>query len=122
MNFNRTPEFKKDLKKLQKKWRTLENDLNKAEQFVQLIYTNSEMYESFVNGPNATVISTSNLQEVMKMRLECTSPGAKGKARIVFVFARIDGEIILLEIYSKSEKDREDSTRIHDYLANNQLN
>ena len=121
MTFNRTPEFNKDLKKLQKKWHTLEKDLKVAERAIGQVYENPDLYEPFFSTKNATVMSSNDSYEVSKMRLKCTSPGAKGKARIVFVFARVDGEITLLEIYSKSEKDREDSTRVHDYLTNNQL-
>ena len=117
MTFKRTPEFNKDLKTLQKKWRTLEKDLNIAQSAITALYNDAEFYKMFFQSKKAAVISSGTLHEVVKMRLDCSSPGAKGLARIVFVFAKQDDQITLIEIYSKSEKGRENQVRIDNFLA-----
>lgn len=125
MNFKYTPEFKKDVKRLQKKWRSLPGDLSDAELQITDLYCasedSSEQVEyraAFFNGKRATIIHKSGSGiEVVKMRLDVSSLGTNSKVRIVFTAVIADGIVQFIELYSKSDKPREDSGRIKRFLV-----
>lgn len=120
MNFDRTPEFNKDLKRLSKKWRSLPNDLRDAELTITDVYTDSELQETFVqkffDGKRATKIVVTESCEVVKMRLDVQSLGNSQKVRVVFVAVKTENEIIFVELYAKNDKEREDPKRYSWYL------
>ena len=96
MNFEYTPEFKKDVKRLQKKWRSLPGDLSDAELQIADLYGASE-----------------DLSEQVEYRVAFFN----GKrATIVFIAVIADGRVQFLELYSKSDKSRVDQSRIKQYL------
>lgn len=123
MNFDRTDEFTKDIKKLSKKWRSLEGDIEYLEPRLEKLYlgddpdTINNLREAFFNGKRATILhSLENGNEIVKMRLDVASLGSNDKVRIVFVAVRRANTITFIELYSKNEKDREDQSRIKRYL------
>jgi hypothetical protein len=77
MNFKQTPEFKKDLKRLSKKWRSLPSDVEAVYPQIEDLYGESEgvaeFRVAFFNGKRATVLYTNGGVEVVKMRLDCVS-------------------------------------------------
>jgi hypothetical protein len=122
MNFEQTPEFEKELKQFTKKWRTLNIDLLDAELAISKIYSSSEApnHESlelaFFNGKRATRLQQTETCEVVKMRLDCASPGSQGLLRLLFIYIKSGDDILLVELYSKNIKAREDSKRIDRYV------
>lgn len=114
MRFSETPEFSKDLKRYSKKYRSLPND---TEVFRTLI-SSSEALEAihFFEGNQATKLQVSNGYEVVKARLDCADLGSKQTLRIVYI--KTKQSVIFVELFSKSEKDREDVQRIKQYLKN----
>lgn len=120
MNFEQSPEFKKDLKRLSKKWRSLPSDVADAELLITDVYTDSDELElvlqKFFNGKRATKLVIREDVEVVKMRLDVAALGRDDKARVVFVAIKTKSTIIFIELYSKNDKDREDKKRIKKYL------
>jgi hypothetical protein len=124
MNFEYTPEFKKDVKRLQKKWRSLPGDLSDAELQIADLYGASEDLSeqveyraAFFNGKRATILhKTDNGREVVKMRLDVSALGTNSKVRIVFIAMIADGRVQFIELYSKSDKSRVNQSRIKQYL------
>ncbi|MDR3308128.1 MAG: hypothetical protein LBS58_04445 [Coriobacteriales bacterium] len=122
MIFRESDAFSKDVKALMKKWRTLPGDIEEAKKVVASLYEEQEGVDSalfrknFFDGKAAAILTDAEQYEVVKMRLDCKSPGSKGKARLVFVFVVSDEEVTLLELFSKSNKDREDQRRIDGFI------
>ncbi len=123
MNFEQSPEFKKELKALKKRWRTLDNDLQRAKPAIESLYVAVEEVDikifrkQFFESKKAAIIVTSqDGTEVVKMRLDTDAPKSQGKVRIIFVAVRSNNTITFIELFSKNDKNREDSHRINKYL------
>lgn len=123
MNFDQTNEFSQDLKKLQKKWRSLPSDLSDAMLQIDRLYLEQEGVDlveyrtNFFNGKRATILQAfDDGREVVKMRLDVASLGSGNKVRIVFIAVRDRNTITFIELFAKSDKSREDSARLRKYL------
>ncbi|MDR0951006.1 MAG: hypothetical protein LBM13_05210 [Candidatus Ancillula sp.] len=126
MNFSEFPEFSKDIKRLGKKWKTLSKDL----QITQIALTSlydfdqeniEEIRANFFDGHAATILKKTADFELVKMRMNCMSPGAKNKVRLVFTYVKIKDTITFIELYSKNDKPREDEWRIKNFLEDRGL-
>ena len=120
MNFELSPEFKKDLKRLSKKWRSLPDDVDAAMLLIADVYTDSDQQEifqqKFFNNKRATKLVVNESVEVVKMRLDVLSLGMSDKARAVFVLVKTSAMVTFVELYAKNEKSREDPGRDRAYL------
>lgn len=124
MNFEHTPEFQKDLKRLAKKWRSLPEDVTAVQRDITPLYIEQDgidigtLRRGVFNGKRATVLKTlSDETEVVKMRLDVQSIGRADKVRIVFIAVRSQNTITFIELYAKNEKSREDTKRIKKYIS-----
>ncbi len=120
MNFDQTQEFVKEFKKFNKKWRSLSEDFEVFKNAVTTIYIDTNrssalhVRETFFATKKAAVLrSITESKEVIKVRLDCRDLN-KDMLRVIFI--RIGNDILLIELYSKNEKDREDVGRINKYL------
>lgn len=115
MNFEQSAEFKKDVKRLAKKWRSLQSDIIAAELLIADVYTDGEQQElfqqKFFNNKRATKLVIMENAEVIKMRLDVVSLGTADKVRVVFVAVRSNMQVTFVELYAKNEKPREDPAR-----------
>ena len=123
MNFSETPEFKKDVKRLAKKWRSVPNDVDASKAYILPLYgkldenVSVELYrQAFFSGKRAAVLLAGEGYEVIKMRLDCESLGTNSKIRIIFVAVKTQDSIEFVELYAKNEKDREDKKRFAQYI------
>ncbi len=122
MNFEQTPEFSKELKKLSKKWASLPSDLLIAKKIISSFYVPQkevdleETRKLYFNGKRASIKKSINGREGIKMRLNCASLGSNQKLRIIFIAIKIKNTVLLVEIYSKSKKSREDEFRFKKYF------
>lgn len=121
MNFEQTDEFKKELKKLQKKWRSLPQDIVAAELQISALYSDdvdaAEYRAAFFNGKRATILQVlENGTEVVKMRLDVESLGTSSKLRVVFIAIVTTNSILFVELYAKNDKENLDKSRIKKYL------
>lgn len=122
MNFEQAPEFKKDLKRLSKKWRSLPEDIKAAEQDIVPLYIEQKgvdilrLREAFFGGYKAAIITSNADTEAIKMRLDVAVLGRDSKVRLVFVAVRSENTITFIELFAKNDKSREDSKRIKKYL------
>jgi len=123
MNFEQSKEFQKEIKSLSKKWRTLGDDLDAVKITIENLYVEQdevdlqELRSAFFNGKRATVLRRSDSgHEAIKMRLDCSSPGANNKVRMIFVAIQSEESILFIQIYAKTKNEREDDFRIDKYL------
>lgn len=123
MNFNESPEFKKDIKALSKKVRTIKSDLMPVYALIEQLYVPGgderlKKYRSlFFDGKRATILHQSQTHEVIKMRLDTETRSMSGKLRLVFIAVISDGAVTFIELYAKNVKNREDQQRIQKYLG-----
>jgi hypothetical protein len=126
MNFNTSSEFDRELKRFSKSWPSLKTDFTPVYKTLPLLYAVLEnetdidlrlRRSNFFNNKRATLLHTIGAGvEVVKMRLDCKSLGNKDVLRLVFVYIQNGDTIEFIELYSKTEKSREDQQRIKKYL------
>jgi len=125
MNFKRLPEFEKELKALTKRWPSLPKDLSIAEQVISTLYADqegvdrTELRKNFFNNKRATILSVKESYEAVKMRIDGASLGSKDCMRLVFVYVYDGVSVVLIEIYSKTDKPCEDAKRLQGFLSDN---
>lgn len=112
--------FTKDLKKLLKRYRTLEEDLEifiKAQLFA--------FHKLQIDNHGLFVINNLGFEspQVFKSKkFACKSlkgKGARSGIRIVYAYMPESDEIFLIEIYSKNDKENEDRERIKGLFLSN---
>jgi len=110
------PEFEKDLKKLNKKLKTLQKDLE--------IFINTQLKIFHKLGiDNKGIVRISNLginsPEIYKARkFACRSlkgKGANSGIRVIYAYYKEEDKIEFIEIYFKGDKEKEDRKRILRY-------
>jgi hypothetical protein len=122
MNFDYSFEFKNELKRLAKKWRSLPEDIETAKTYIEGLYNSDdkeklkEVRTAFFNGKRATIIQQTSSLEVVKMRLDVRALSANDKVRIVFIAIINAQSVTFIEIFAKNQKNREDTKRIKNYL------
>ena len=109
IHFNYLPEFEKELKKLLKKFRSLNEDIKIFEDFI------SQNPTGF--GKNFTIIHSSEKSKIVKARLMCDSLRNRN-IRIIYAYHDGNFEFVYIEIYFKGDKENEDRERIEEYLKN----
>ena len=111
-------EFEKDFKKLAKKFRTLDEDLN-------AFIANQLKLTHKLNIDNKGVVRISDLgieyPKIYKARkFACKALKGKGAAsgiRIIYAYYEQDDTVEFIEIYYKGNKDNEDRERILKYYG-----
>ncbi len=107
MNFDELPEFKKECKKLAKKYRSLSDDLKTFRNIVTTIPRG--------NNKHFNVLVDDELFCVIKARLFCRY--LKGSSlRIVYAYHEEKKRIEFIELYFKGNKENEDFGRIAQYI------
>jgi mRNA-degrading endonuclease YafQ of YafQ-DinJ toxin-antitoxin module len=111
MIFEELAEFKRDLKKLLKKYRTLKNDLDIVKKVIE--FSPSE------KSPFSFRIDNLGLETcVIKVRkIACRSlkgRGVNSGLRLIYTHFKEEDKIIFIEIYHKNDKENENRQRIID--------
>jgi len=109
ITFDELPEFNSDLKKLLKKYRSLNDDLNVLRKVLN--------HEPDEKPPFSYRISGLKIQTcVIKVKkIACRSlkgRGVNSGLRLVYAYYKEEQKIVFIEIYHKSEKEIEDRERI----------
>lgn len=112
------PDFKKDFKKLEKKYSTLKQDLE--------VFVNNQLKLSHkLNIENSGIVRITGLSisepKIYKARkFACKSLKGRGSSsgiRVIYVYFEDDDRIELVEIYFKGDKEKEDRKRILKYYS-----
>ena len=112
-------EFKRDLKKLEKNYPTLQQDLK------VFIKTQLKLFHQ-LNIDNGGIVQIAGLsiikpQTYKARKFACQSLKGRGSLsgiRIIYAYFKDDDRIELIEIYFKGDKSREDRQRIRKYYSN----
>lgn len=121
MIFEQTGEFAKELKSFSKKWRSLPGDLEALQKVLATLYLGGDglpperIRETFFASKRAAVLQIVNQdKEVVKVRLDCRDLN-KDMLRVTYI--QNGKNILLVELYAKNQKVREDIVRIKKYLV-----
>ncbi|MCY3624815.1 MAG: hypothetical protein OXH71_03450 [Candidatus Dadabacteria bacterium] len=106
-NFNSLPEFRRELKKLSRKYGTLNDDLKL---FKEVLSTSPIGF-----GNNFTVIHSTKIIKIVKARMACRSLRNRS-LRIIYAYVEHEEKIEFIEIYYKGNKENENLGRIKGYL------
>lgn len=109
--------FDKDLKRLLKKFRTLENDIEIAKtNAIELFHLKNIDNNSIEPIPN---FCTDELKICKIKKFACKAlkgRGVQSGVRIIYAYYVLTNKVDFIEIYFKGEKENEDRERIKEYL------
>ncbi|MBI2042094.1 MAG: hypothetical protein HYT20_03725 [Candidatus Nealsonbacteria bacterium] len=106
-NFDLSPEFEKNFKQLFKKYRTLEDDLEK---FKAILLTHPTGV-----GKNFTIIHSESVCKIVKARMACRALRDRS-LRIIYAHMEEGEKFYFIELYFKGEQVNENRTLINDFL------
>lgn len=116
-NYNLFGQSEREFKQLQKKYRSLGDDLERFCKFTLKLEKESGFPAS---NKNYTLLQQAGLISVFKARMACASLHGN-KFRIVYARHEASIEVIVIELYTKNQKEREAQQRIGQYLRNFQI-
>ena len=110
MVFSESDEFKKEFKKLAKKYPTLEEDLEVVKKAIAADPTgNGTKHWNALKHDGGD-------RYVLKMRMMCRAVRGS-QFRLIYYYNGANIEVLLIEVYFKGNKEREDAERIRDFFA-----
>ena len=119
ITYKRTPSFEKDLKKLLKKFRTLDDDIeNVKKSAIELYHLKNIDNNSVEPIPN---FCTDELKICKVKKFACKAlkgRGVQSGIRIIYAYFVTTNTVDFIEMYFKGEAENEDKERIKDYLSN----
>jgi len=112
-----TPSFQKDLKRLLKKHRTLEDDLEIAKRDAIELYHLKRIDNESVFPIPKFCSETIKICKIKKFACKSLKGrGSKSGIRVIYAFHQQGYKVEFIEIYFKSEKENEDRNRIKEYI------
>lgn len=109
MNFDELAEFKKDLKNLLKRYRTLNEDMVTVKQVLEALPDERPPFSFRIENLGLTTC-------VIKIKkIACRAlkgRGVNSGLRLIYAYFKEDQRITFIELYHKSDKGNEDKKRI----------
>lgn len=107
--FSHLPEFDRELKRLSRKYPTIESDVEDLKPI---------LFDSPTGiGKNFTIIKVVGEMKVVKARVHCESLRSRA-IRLIYSSQTNKIEFMFIELYFKGDKENEDKGRIEEYLQN----
>lgn len=111
MQFEYLKEYEKDLKRLLKKFRTLEQDVEEVKKVLAFRPNPSPPFSFQIDGLGIK----SCVIKVKKIASDCfKGKGNNSGFRLVYAYFEAKKRIVFIELYHKSQKENEDRQRIID--------
>jgi mRNA-degrading endonuclease RelE of RelBE toxin-antitoxin system len=109
----RLPEFERDLKRLCKRFRTLEEDLTTLMRAQIALYHKLEIDNKGIFRVTGLLFGEPEIYKVRKFACRALKGrGADSGLRLIYALFREEDKVELVEIYFKGDKENEDRTRI----------
>ena len=117
IEYNTIPEFDKDFKKLEKRFRTLSQDFETMKKAViETHYLKKVPTNAFVPIEG---LCSENYQSLKIRKFACKSLknfGNQSGIRVIFVYKPKAMKVTFIEIYFKGDKENEDRERLKEFL------
>jgi len=107
--FSKLPEFERELKRLSKKYPTIESDIEDIKSILLNCPTGI--------GKNFIIMKSLDNIKIIKVRVHCESLRSN-TIRLIYSYQPERIEFMYIEIYFKGDKENEDRNRINKYLNN----
>lgn len=116
MNFELSPEFRKDLERLRKRWPSLPNDIEFVKPRIESLYLERDDVDimqhrtDFFTGKTGTILSLSrDGAKVFKMRLDVESLDTNSNTQVTFVAVASDILVRFIELHASDEAGPSDA-------------
>ena len=109
INFEELPEYQKDLKRLLKKYRTLNRDLEDVRKGLKVYPEAFSPYSFRIEGLG---ITTCVIKEKIIASDSFKRKGINSGFRLIYAYFEKENRIVFVELYHKIEKENEDRERI----------
>jgi len=119
INYDETPEFKKDLKRLAKKFRSLPEDIELVKSAVielNHILGINNLSSVFIEGLCSEEIKICKIRKFACKALK--GRGGQTGIRVIYAYHIKTRKVDFIEIYFKADQANEDKERIKAYLKN----
>lgn len=111
MNFDELTEFKKDLKDLLKKYRTLNEDLEVVKKVLEVEPDERPPFSFRIEGLGLVTC----IIKVKKIACKAfKGRGVNSGLRLIYAYFKEEQKIIFIELFHKNDKENEDRKRIMD--------
>ena len=106
-NFDSLPEFRRELRRLSRKYGTLDDDLEIFREVLSASPTGL--------GNGFTAIHSTEVVKIVKARMACRF--FRGKSlRVIYAYLEREERVEFVEIYYKGNRENENRNRIKEYL------
>jgi len=113
MNFDELAEYRKDIKHLIKKYRTLHEDMEVVKKVLTVVRDESPPFSYRIDNLGITTC----IIKVKKIACKALKGrGVNSGLRLVYAYFSNEPRIILIELYHKNDKESEDRNRITQYF------
>jgi mRNA-degrading endonuclease RelE of RelBE toxin-antitoxin system len=112
-------EFKRDLKKLCKKYRYLEQDLEIAKKVLRCLPENRNLVVRISDLGREVKVPIYKLKKFRSRDFK--GRGARSGFRIIYAYEHAENKVTFIEIYHKNSKNSEDRKRILKYFRSRML-
>jgi len=110
MEFSETPEFTKEFKKLQKKYRTLTEDISVLKKLL-VVNPNGNSSKHW----NRLCTDETMGVTVLKVRMMCRAVHGS-QFRVTYAYQAQEVTVLFIEIYFKGNKENKDTIRVQNYF------
>jgi mRNA-degrading endonuclease RelE of RelBE toxin-antitoxin system len=114
--FEESPEFKKDLKRLRKRYRTLPDDFNRVKHVAIKLFHNGVDNRACFEIPGCVKESCS-AYKLKKFACRSLKGGANSGLRVIYIFDQLEKKVLFIEMYYKGDQALENRERIKFYLS-----
>lgn len=118
IEYGETSGFSRDFKKLLKRFRSLESDLEHAKQFaISVFHADSRIDTNAIEEIGGFCTDDVRMCKIRKFPCRAlVGRGAMSGIRIIYAYFPTENRIEFIEIYFKGDKETEDQARIKEYL------
>jgi len=113
MIFSHLPDFDKDVKRLLKKYKSIEDDLEIIKSILAIL-PNARPPFSYLIDNLGVKIPIIKIKKIASKSFY--GKGVNSGLRLIYTYASEEQKIIFFELYHKNEKELEDKKRIINYL------
>lgn len=117
IKYTETREFSKDVKKLSKRYRTLNEDLKILKRAsIELYHLHDVDNNSIFPIPNFCndFIRSYKVKKIASMSFK--GKGVKSGLRLIYIFDSRSNQVFFVELYFKGDKENEDKERLRRYF------
>jgi len=114
--FEESPESQKDLKRLSKRFRTLNDDFERVKKFAICLFHSGIDNRACFEIPGC-VTERYSAYKVKKFACRSLKGGANSGLRLIYIYNKLNHKILFIEIYYKGDQSLETRSRIDSYLS-----